>query len=154
MATDNSFDFYVNWYDIWTKQSKEFFETANDHLQDLFAKNAVLNPEDHLSQINAWLDHLKSQWGLASFNIEQESYQLYLTMMNKIFSEAAELMIKKWIKRTEDNVPIKNIVELYELWLACCHEAYQKSIYTKTHQEMYGDMMNSAIKFWKETMPK
>jgi hypothetical protein len=154
MTKDNSFDIYTNLYDIWIKQSKEFFETANDHLQDFFSKNNMLSPENHIDQIKTWLNHLKNQWEQAPFTSKQESYQQYLTMMNKIFNEASELMIKKWIKRVEEKEPIKNSLELYELWLDCCYEAYQKSMFIKAHQELYGNMMDAAIKFWKENIPK
>lgn len=151
MAKDNEFDFNTNWYELWMKQSKNFFETANENLKDMFEKSKYVNPEDHLKQINQWLEMLKNQWQFIQFTEEQKRYQ---SQWMEMCSDASDLMLKQWIKRAQEDNPVKNIRELYELWLNCCHEIYQKLLQSKAYQEPYGEFMNAAMKFWKLSMPK
>jgi Poly(R)-hydroxyalkanoic acid synthase subunit (PHA_synth_III_E) len=154
MDKENKFDFNTNWYDLWMKQSKEFFDSADKNLKDVFGHGAAANPEDHLKQIQQWLETLKNQWQFAQLNEQQRAYETYWKSMMKMCSDASDKMLSEWIKRSHDNNPIKNVQELYELWLNCCHEVYQKAMHTKSHQEVYGEMMDAALKFWKSAIPK
>jgi hypothetical protein len=146
MSKENKFGFDTNWYEMWMKQSKDFFSTAQE--------NWFKNPQDHLKQIEQWMDTLKNQWEYSQLTKEQKAYQEYWIMMTKMCNEASDLMLKEWIKRSHDNNPIKSIRELYELWLECCHEVYQKSLQSKTYQDAYAEFMNAAAKFWKSAIPK
>ena len=152
MDKDKNTDF-INWYDLWMKQSKYFYESADKHLKDMFAKGALGNPEDHLKQVNEWLETLKKQWQFANLSEEQKAFANYWQTMSKMCSDGADLMMQQWIKRFQDKDPIKNTHELYELWLSCCHEVYQKSLQTKSYQDTYGEFMNTAMKFWKSYTP-
>lgn len=143
-----------NWYELWMKQSKEFFETADKNLKDLFNKGAFVNPEDHLKQIQEWMDTLKNQWQFNQLNDQQKAFENYWKTMMKMCNDASDMMLQEWIRRSRDQHPVKSIHELYELWLNCCHEIYQKSTHSKTYQETYGEFMNAAMKYWKSTMPK
>lgn len=146
MNKENKFSFDTNWYELWMKQSKEFFSTA----QESWFKN----PQEHLRQIEQWMDTLKNQWEHSQLTKEQKAYQEYWNMMTKMCTEASDMMLKEWVKRAHDDNSIKTIRELYELWLECCHTVYQKSLQSKAYQEAYGEWMNAATKFWKETLPK
>lgn len=148
------FDFNTNWYDLWMKQSKDFFTSADDNLKDMFSKGTYANPQDHLEQINEWLEKLKHQWEFTQLTEEQKVYQTYWKTMSKMCSDASDMMVEQWIKRSQEKNPIKTVHELYELWLNCCHEIYQKSVKSKAYQDAYGEFMNAAFKFWKSAMPK
>ena len=63
-------------------------------------------------------------------------------------------MMREWIKRTNDNNPVKNIQELYDLWLNACHEMYQDLLKSKNYQATYSEFMNKALKFWESTTKK
>lgn len=144
----------TNWYELWMKQSKEFFETADKNLKDLFGKNTSASPEDQLKQMQKWLEMWKGQWQCSPLTTQQKAFENYWKSMTKLCNDASEMMIKEWIKRSQDQNPIKNTRELYELWLSCCHDVYQKSTHSKDYQEAYGDFMNAALKFWQSTVPQ
>lgn len=146
-------NFDTNWYDLWMKQSKEFFETADKNLQGVFGKGSSANPEDHLKQIQQWLDVWKNQWQFTQLNEQQKAFENYWKTMAKMCSDASDMMVAEWIKRSHEHNPIKNTRELYELWLSCCHEIYQKSTHSQAYQDTYGEFMNAALKFWKSAIP-
>lgn len=156
MNKDNPFDIYTYWYDLWMKQSKEFFESANNNLKNMFdqEKESYLNPEEHIKQIQEWLETLKNQWQFIQLNEQQKAYETYWKMMNKMCAEASDMMLSEWMKKTREHQPIKNIHELYELWLNCCNEIYTKAMHSKSYQEAYGEFMNAALKFWKSATPR
>jgi 5-methylcytosine-specific restriction endonuclease McrBC GTP-binding regulatory subunit McrB len=143
-----------DWYDMWMAQSKAFYSSAESNLKDMFGKQSGTNPEDHLQQIQAWLKTLSSQWNVMNLNEQQKPFEQYWKTMAELSSQASELMLKEWIKRTKEDKPISNVHELYELWLNCCHEVYAKAIRSPDYQALYGDFMNEAMKFWKSAMPK
>lgn len=153
MSKDSQFN-YTNWYQLWMDQSKEFFETANKNLAGFFGKGAAFNPEEHLQQINEWLESMKKQWAFTRLSEEQKNYQNYWNIMTKMCNDASDLMVEQWIKRSREKHPVQNIRELYELWLNCCHEIFQRTMQTDAYQEAYGQFMNAAFKIWKSTMPK
>src|SRR3990167_4338553 len=144
-----TFDTQTDWYALWMKQSKIFFDTANEKLHDLFSQEKLNHPEDHLKQIRLWLETLKNQWEMAKSHEQQKNVQAYWNMMMKMYQEASDLLLKQWIKRSQDENPIKSVRELYELWLNCCHETYQKSIRSKAFQDVYGEFFNAAVKYWQ-----
>ncbi len=146
--------FEHNWYDLWTKQSKDFFDSADKNLKDLFGKSTTVNPEDHLEKIQQWLDTLKNQWRFIELNQQQKAFENYWKTMSKMCNEASDMMLQEWIKRSRGQQPIKNVHELYELWLNCCHDIYDKSTHAKSYQDTYGEFVNAAMKFWQSTMPK
>lgn len=150
----SGFQFNQNWYDMWMEQSKQFFNTANSNLKNVFEGQTFSKPEDHLQQIQAWLETLKSQWNVMNVSQDQKQYEKYWKAMIEMSTEASELLLAEWIKRTRDNKPISDVRELYELWLNCCQEVYTKKIHSANYQEMYGEFMNAAMKFWKTAIPK
>lgn len=154
MGKENESDLYTQWYQLWMEQSKNFLSSADENLKGIFEKSTAVNPEEHLKQIHAWLESLKQQWNFAQLSEEQKAYTNYWQQMSAMYQEASEKIVEEWIKRFKSGDPIKNTHELYELWLKCCHEIYQKSLHTKTYQEAYGEFMNAAMKFWKSSMPK
>jgi hypothetical protein len=154
MYKDEKAEFKTNWYDLWMKQSKEFFDTADKNLKDLFNKSTFPNPEDHLKQIQKWLDALKTQWQFTQLTDQQKMYENYWKMMSKMCSDASDMLVGQWIKRNREQDPIKNTRELYELWLNCCQEVYEKAMHSAAYQKAYGDFMNAALKYWKSAMPK
>jgi hypothetical protein len=154
MSKDNQFEAYTYWYDLWMKQSKEFFISANDYLKDLFDKEKNVDPREHLDQIQPWLDLLKKQWQFMPLNDQQKTFETYFQMMNKMCGEATDLMMHQWISRSKENRPIRNIHELYTLWLDSCQEIYAKAMHSKSYQEAYGHFIDAAIKFWKHAASK
>lgn len=154
MSKDDKFNINTDWYELWMRQSKEFFESANKNLGDMFMKNDFAHPENHMKQIHAWLEALKSQWQFNPLNEQQKIYENYWKMMAKICNEASDMMVEQWLKRSQQQNPVKDMRELYELWLNCCHEMYQKSLQSKNMQEAYGNMMNAMMQFWRSSMHK
>jgi hypothetical protein len=153
MDKETKFD-YTNWYSLWMEQSKEFFSSAEKNLQGLFSKPSFANPEDHMEQIQNWMSMLKHQWEFPHLTEAQKAYEAYWKMMAKMCNEASDMLLQQWIKRFHQDNPVKNIQELYELWLSCCHEVYQRSMHSKSFQDAYGEFMNAALKFWKSAIPK
>ena len=151
---ESSAGFDMNWYKLWMKQSQEFFDSANKHLRELFARGEPVNPADHVEKINAWLETLKLNWSAASITNEHKDQAYCWNVMQTIYSNAADGMTAQWIQRTQENNPIKNTHELYELWLKSCQEMYQKMLSTKTYHETYSEFMNKALKFWESTTRK
>jgi len=150
----NESNFNPNWYELWMKQSQDFFTTAEKNLQGVFGENTKVNPEDHLKQINQWLDALKKQWEYTQLSDEQKAYKMYWDVVTNMYNDASKLLLDQWIKRSREQKPITDIHELYELWLNCCHEVYQKAMQTKAYQEAYSEFMNAALKFWQATTQK
>lgn len=146
--------FENNWYDIWMKQSKDFYETAEKNFKDLFSKNTQVNPDEHIKLIHHWLDALKNQWANTHLNEQQKAYETYWKMMNKMCFDASDMLVQQWVKRVKENNPIKNTHDLYELWLNCCNDIYKKAINSHSYQDAYGDMLNAAIHFWKSALNK
>jgi hypothetical protein len=151
---ENTFDFNANWYELWMKQSKEFFDSADKNLKGMFTQGSQVNPEEHMKQINLWMETLKNQWQFTQLNEQQKAYENYWRMLSKMCTDASDMMLQQWTQRSKENNPIKNIRELYELWLACCNEIYTKAMHSKSYQEAYGEFMNAAIHFWKSALPK
>jgi hypothetical protein len=170
--------FNVNWYEIWMKQSKEFFDSANQHLSDIFTAHtqfnpqtqfdpqakfdphasfnskAQLNPQEQIKQFYAWLETLKNQWQVNQLGEAQKAQQNYWQAMQKMCLDAADLMLKQWMQRNQEDNPIKNVRELYEVWLNCCHEVYAQAMHSKDYQQAYGEFMNASIHFWKAALSK
>jgi GR25 family glycosyltransferase involved in LPS biosynthesis len=150
-SKDNTaFDFNPDWYNVWMKQTKTFFDSA----ADLFTPEAMRKPEDHLQQMNAWLETLKAQWTFSQLNEQQKSHEKYLKEMSAMCIDAADLMSKQWVQRAQENNPVKNARELYELWLNCCNEVYAKAMHSQSYQNAYGDLMNATIHYWKAALNK
>jgi hypothetical protein len=154
MDKETPFETGINWYDFWVKQSREFHASAEKNLKDFFDKGSFTHPEDHLKQIDAWLETLKQHWDSAQLNTEQKVYGAYWQALNDMYKEASNMMRDQWLARARNNDPIKNVRELYELWLNCCHDVYQNAMKTKNFQDMYAEFMNASLKFWKSVMPK
>ena len=146
-------EFFADWYDLWAKQSKEFFANTEDKLQEMFAKNTSNNPDEYLKQMHEWLETFKKQWEFSQLTDEQKTYRAYWMMMSKLYNEASSLMIEQWTRRIQEQNPIKSVRELYDLWLKSCQEVYQKAFSTNSYQDI-GEMMNSAVKFWQSTLSK
>ncbi|MBA3661406.1 MAG: hypothetical protein H0W64_06740 [Gammaproteobacteria bacterium] len=145
---------YSDWYNLCMQQSKEFFSSADENLKNFFATDGYLNPEDNLKKITEWLNTLKNQWSFLQFPDDQDGNAIYWKNMNKMCHEASDLMVEQWVKRTRSQRPIRNVHELYQLWLECCQEVYQRSLQTNASPEKYGELMNAAFYFWKNNMPQ
>lgn len=144
----------INWYDIWMKQSKNFYETSEKNLKELFANNTQMNPEEQMKLIQHWSDTLKNQWSHIQLNEQQKAYETYWKMINKMCLEANDRLVQKWMENIKENNPIKNTHDLYALWLDCCNEVYKKFMHSDAYQEAYGNMFNAAIDFWKKAFYK
>ena len=116
----------------------------------MFGEHASLNPEEHLDEINAWLKSLKKHWEKTQLNEEQKMYAAYWNMMNDMCKQASDLMLTQWVKKAHDKQYIQSIQELYELWLNCCHDVYQRYVHSKAYQENYAEFINNAFKFWQQ----
>lgn len=150
----DKFDFNTDWYDLWMKQSKGFFESAEQNLKGMFTTDAYNHPQDHMQQINEWMEKLKKQWQFTPLDEKQNAYINYWKVMTKMCTDASEMMVNQWMQRSKENNPVKNIRELYEMWLNCCNQVYGNAMHSKSYQETYGEFMNAAINFWKSALPK
>lgn len=154
MDKEKKFDFNTNWYELWMKQSKEFFDSAEKNLKDVFDKTNSTSSEDQFKKMADWQDMLKKQWQFNHLDEHQKAFENYWKAMIKMSFDASDMMMEQWKKRMDTDNPVKNVRELYDLWLNCCHEIYQKGMQSKSYQDAYGEFMNAAIKFWKSAMPK
>lgn len=154
MNKDNHFKPHENFYEMWMAQSKTFFETADKNLREMFGNDVYKHPEAHLDEINKWLDSLKAQWEQNQYLDGQKIYQDYWKFMHKLCHDAADTMMREWIKRSRDRHYVKNIHDLYELWLRSCSDSYKKSLESVNGHDTYAEFMNQAIKFWQSYMPK
>lgn len=154
MTKESQKDTYQDWYEIWTKQSKAFFDSANENLQHVFSNHTQMNAEEQFEKIQRWLEQLKKQWQMQAFNSEQANASTYWTTILQMFNEASEQLMRKWTERQQQHDPIKNVHDLYELWLNCCHDVYQKTMKTHSYQETYANLMNQAFQYWKNFTPK
>lgn len=147
-------DFMQDWYKIWMKQSNFFKETAEQNFKHAFDQTNLFNPEEHQQQIQAWLNLLKENWQNTFVHNVTRTQENYFKMMVDCYNQSSKLFIEQWINLFKKQKPIRNVHELYELWLNCCQEAYQNMLKSNNFQESYGEWMNSFIKFWKEILPK
>ena len=137
-----------HWQAFWFKQSKQFFDTANEHLKDIFKEKSV-DPNDYLDEINEWLADFQKKWQATFTDLSSSEPISYLTTLNKIFNQTTKLFIKKWAKKNKGKNPIENMIGLYELWIASCQEAFKKYQETEDYQNAYAELIHSAIQFWK-----
>lgn len=147
-------DSNANWYEVWMQQTKTFFDSAEGNLAELFTSKAQANPDAYLAQMHAWLETLKKHWQFTALNEQQQATEKYWQAMSMMCCEASELMAKQWLQRAKENKPVKNIKELYELWLNACHEVYAKAMHSSAYQTIYGDLMNASIHYWQSVLPK
>lgn len=154
MNKHTHFDKPNDWYEMWMQQSKNFFESADEHLKSLFSQDAFADPEAHLKQVHAWLESLKARWQQTQQAEANEQFKPYWQMVTKMYQDSADLMLKEWLQRTRSSQPITNMHDLYELWLNSCHQVYQQTQQSQRYQEMYGDMMNAALQFWQQATNK
>lgn len=147
------FDFGSDWAEMWMKQNKAFFDTAEHMLKDFFGNNA-LNPEQHMRQIQQWQEAFRNQWQMPNFGDHQRIYEQYWSIMVQNYSDALARMMDVWLMRSKNNNPVSSIQELYQVWLKSCQEVFEKSIASANYQAMYGEWMNNVLKFWKSMTPK
>ena len=140
---------FTDWYNVWLKQSRAFYESADQNLQGMFNNKTPINPEEHLEQIQAWLASMKNQWDFSQLSDNQKIFADYWQGVAKTCNEACDLLLQEWIKQSKEKKAIRSIKELYDMWLNCCQTIYQQSLQTKAYQESYGDFMNAAMTFWK-----
>ncbi|MFZ2315874.1 MAG: poly(R)-hydroxyalkanoic acid synthase subunit PhaE [Gammaproteobacteria bacterium] len=145
---------FTDWYSLWLKQSRAFYESANQNLQGMFDKNAHVNPEEHAEKIQEWFESMKKQWDVGALPQDQKIFAEYWQDVAKTCNEACDMLLQEWIKRSKQNDPVKSIKELYEMWLNCCQNIYQQSLQNHSYQEAYGNFMNAAMKFWKSYNPQ
>lgn len=154
MVKEKNVDFTTNWYELWMKQSKEFFDALNKSGKDIFGSREIPHPEDYINQIQQWSEMFKKQLQFMQPNGQQKSYETYWKMMSDMYNEAFLKLVDQWMERVRNQKPITNMRELYELWLDCCHEVYEKSMRTNAHQRAYGELMNAALTYWKSVIPQ
>lgn len=151
---DEKTKFDTDWYDLWMQQSKQFFAATEQHLHDMFDKYQQFDPKQNTHQVQAWLDMLKQNWQAGVMGGQQKAFEMYYNMMMKMYNESANMMLEQWKQRYEEQNPIKNASELYELWLNCCNEVYKNNLNNNVYQQNFADMINTMAKFWKSMIPK
>jgi len=137
-------------YELWMEQSRDFITTADQNLRGIFTNSKTANPENHIAQIQAWMEVMKQQWEFAQAAHEQQEYW---QMMTTICNDAADLMLQEWVRLSREGKPVLSIQELYQIWLNCCNEVYQKSLQTPSFHNAYGEFMKTAFRFWKNAVP-
>lgn len=154
MEKENTFDFNTNWYELWMKQSKQFFEIAEKNFKDIFDTHDHSHTDDHFDKMQQWIDMLKQQWRFMQLHDQQKAYEAYWTLMGKMYSDAYEMLLQQCMQRKSEDNPVKNMREFYEIWLNCCHDVYERSMKSKMHQSAYGEFLNATLKYWKTAMPQ
>lgn len=139
---------FTDWYELWLKQNKAFFNSANENLQHYFKQQNPFDPTEHMELIERWLGDLKKQWKTMTEQ-KQENAADYFLQMNRMLTDASDLMLKNWINHSREHGYIDNIQDLYNLWLHCCEQTYPKYTNAKDFEKGYGDFMNCMIKYWK-----
>lgn len=140
------------WYELWMNQSKLFFDVTNTHLKNLFTQGGNFQPQDHMKEIQDWIETLKKQGQANAFSEQLKAFPKYAEMMTQMYIQAADLLFQRWMSDNKEGQPITSIKDLYALWVDCCHEVYSKEMHSKSFQEAYGEFMNAAIHFWKSAI--
>ena len=138
-----------DWYNLWMNQSKLFFDVSNTHLKDMFSQDNHFRPQNHVPEIQAWLETLKKQWQVPGIDEHLKKFPNYAQMMSKMYLQAADMLFQKWMLSGKEGQALNNIHELYTLWVDSCHQVYSKEMHTKSFQEAYGEFMNASMNFWK-----
>lgn len=146
--------FNTDWYDLWMQQSKQFFTATEQNLNDILSKQHNFDPNQNMKQVQAWLDLLKQNWQAGAMFGQQKAFESYYNMMMKMYNESASMMMEQWKQRYQEQNPIKDTRELYELWLDCCNEVYQKNMKSNVYQQNFAEVINAMVKFWKSMLPK
>ncbi len=154
MVKEKKMEFNTDWYESWMKQSKEFFDSANKNVKNVFPQDGFTTPDENLKQMNQWVEMLKKQWQMTQLMEQQKAFEAYLKMTTKMCNESADMLLEQWIKRSKEKNPVKSMQDLYELWVDCCKEIYKKSMTSKDFQQLYDQYMNAMLQFWKSAMPK
>lgn len=141
------------WYAMWLQQTQAFFQSADENFKKIFNEQPYMNPEKHRAQLEAWLDTLKQHWQMLQLAEHQKNLQAQWQTMLQMWSDAADLMLKEWLKRGVDQ-PIKNAHELYELWLKCCGDVYKHHLASQKIKDNYNQFVSMATDFWKGVLPK
>jgi hypothetical protein len=140
------------WSNIWMQQSKLFNEIAKEQLQYFFDQGHYKQPDKHMDVIHEWLSILTKQWNFSPYNEQLKSYEQYTNLMNDMMLKTSQMLLDRWIAIAKTNQPINNVRDLYELWLSCCHDVYSETMHTKAYQDVYGELMNQTLQFWKTMM--
>lgn len=154
MNKENNSQFDSNqWYALWIKQTQEFFQSADANLKNIFKDQPYANPEQHRQQLEAWLETLKQYWQTMQLADNQKNLQAQWQTMLQMWKDAADLMMKEWMKRGVDQ-PIHNTQELYDLWLKCCGDVYKQHLASQRIKNNYNDFVSMTMDFWKGVLPK
>lgn len=148
MAT--TFDNQLDWYALWIKQSKTFFDAVEKNFTHFFEKEKTVGLDEQIQLMRQCLDRFKQQWELMQLTEEQQAHQVYLRLLKKMYNDASELMFEQWCNRLKQDNPIQNTKELFDLWAHCCQATYQNTVCSKAYHEW----MNTALRFWETTVPK
>lgn len=146
---DNQFD----WYGLWTKQSKNYFDAVEKNFNKLFVKEKSSTIEEQLQMMQQCLEMFKQQWEQIHSSQNDQAHQVYFKMLQKMYNDACELMFEQWSNRLKQNDPVQNIKELYELWLHCCQATYQNTLHSKSFQDANEDWMKAGMRFWEMAIP-
>ncbi len=138
------------WYTLWLQQTQAFFQANDENLKKIFKD---MHPEKHQQQLEAWLETLKQHWQMMSLGEQQKNFQAQWQAMLQMWNEAADLMMKEWLKRGV-NQPIHNAHELYELWLKCCSDVFKQHSTTQRMKDNYNEFVTVAMDFWRGVLPK
>lgn len=145
----------TDWYELWMQQSKTFFDSAHEQLKKFQEKDLFSDPKKHSAEIEEWVKQLQELWETKiPPHDDNNPYEKYWHLMQTMCNEATELMVKEWMQRSSHQNKITSIRELYELWLDCCQEVYNKTTRDKIYQDAYGEFLNAAFDYWQTILPK
>lgn len=133
----------------WLEHSKAFYDALNSQWRQYLAQGKNYDPNEHLTEIQTWLDNVKEQWQTTVDNIADPATKQYWQHLFTIYSNAADSMLQTWLERAKEHHNVQSPQELYELWLNACKEAFADSMRSSEYQSMYKDMFNAAAKWWK-----
>ncbi|MBV9576336.1 MAG: hypothetical protein JO149_06905 [Gammaproteobacteria bacterium] len=147
---ENTTNFTQLFFENWMKQTKDFFAASEKNFQDIFAmKEKADFSSEQTEKMYAWIQLLKDQWRFIQLDHTLKVYEAYWSLLSKIYIEAADKLMHLWTERQRANNPVKNMQELYGLWLNTCHDIYYRAMQSSAYQTAYGDFLNETLKYWK-----
>ena len=145
---------HLDWQKLWLEQSKIFMEITDKTLRDLGRGNAKFKPQDHMQQMQQWAELMNQQWQEMVKSCSNADHVRYWEAVAETSKQACELMMQQWQDKVKADQPMQSAKDLYEMWLNACHQVQMQNMNSSNFQNLYGDMLNNAMQFWKSTLNK
>jgi class III poly(R)-hydroxyalkanoic acid synthase PhaE subunit len=146
------FPFFEMPMDTWTRTFSSASPLPGDFLQVLKPEGLADDLHDRIGRFlsvpgvgytREWQE--QAQRGARLLLDYERALQEYTQLHSKAGIDTLERLSKKVIGRAEKGEEIKNLREIYDLWVDCCEEAYNDIVFTEVYQDAYGSLINALM---------